>query len=114
MKNITQLSLEIPLRELRKPVCRSDLQVIVLPVEIVPVGLDECWLAFLHLSGSSKPAVSLACPGVSDGTSVGVLFILDAVLEGRGFEHTVDPVQWTASALLVTSFLARAACASHM
>lgn len=85
MTEAVQLSLESPLRELAKPVQQSAVQIVQLPIAIRPVGLDECWRAFLCLSGTAEPSVSLASPGLSDGVPIGVPYILSAVLEGRGF-----------------------------
>lgn len=87
MSTGNQLSLDSPLRELSPPVCQSAVQIIHLPVEIRPLGLDECWQAFLCLSGTAKPSVSLASPGLSDGVEIGVPYIMSAVLEGRGFPY---------------------------
>ena len=81
MRNRNQLPLHAPLRELSNPVCRSSMQVIALPVEIIPAGHDERWQAFLHTFGTSEPMVYLACHGVSDGIKHDLGFILDAVLE---------------------------------
>ena len=85
MSTGNQLSLDSSLRELSQPVCQSAVQIIHLPVEIRPPGLDECWQAFLCLSGTAKPSVSLACHGISDGVRIDIPYILRSVLEGRGF-----------------------------
>lgn len=85
MSNPNQLPLHVPLRALSNPVCRSPMQVVELPVKIIPAGHDECWQAFLHTCSTGEPMVYLACHGVSKGVDISVSFIHTAVLEERGF-----------------------------